>query len=295
MASFTKKILALIVVGMMMVGCGSDNNTTPVVDTPAIVDTPEVQSQKAMDEAYTHLTGLSKPTVSQEVRITQLALARAKTIDAYNLYPNQGSLLLRAFIEISANYIDDANVTLNSIDTLYASSPQDEFLRAYMSAQQNNDASVVLLNLQLSLNKNYSELPSVLWWGLVEKMPAFTNFRTTPQYQTLLAAKTVGKAVAVPAGYVCKENHTAYKTHWYGMEIDVSDKYINDITISLSTGAAIAPFFIFVDPITAGILVVYFIAEAFSLDLVNSDGGNCGVKLYNTWLTLPIFIPIAQK
>ena len=307
MISFTRLVMVLSVIGMMVAGCGSDSAAPPVTLTPTtpVVKTPEAQSQQAMNDAYLYLQGMSASTVTPSDRATHLALALAKTIDANNFFPNQGSLLLRAFIEISANHLDDASLTLTNIDTLYANSPQDEFLRAYMSAQQNSDASVVSMNLQHSLKNNFSALPSGLWWGLVEKMPAFANFRTTPQYQTLLEmkapAKVTAKVTASPGslnknGPGCIENLALKDSvaHWYGMEIDLNHTEV--LTLDVILGSVLLPS-VWITIIGPAVLLVFdaYVALEFAAILaVDEAYGECGVKLYDTWLTLPIFIPLPQ-
>lgn len=291
MISFARMVMVVFVAGMMLTGCGSNDNAS---------NTPEVQSQNTMKEAFTYLHQAGAKDVSAQDQSDNLVRALAKTIDAYELYPNQESLLVKAFIEIGQKDVFAAEVTLSKVETEYPGSSEDEFLRAYLNAQEGKDASVVFGNLKTSLDNNFSELPDVLWWAFLDKLPAFANFKTTSQYQDLLAmkavAKTAGKSADRPYGYVCKENYTKYRNHWYGMEIDISHEVVIGVKIAIGAGIAAAPLLLFADGGgIAAILEAYFIAELFAIQIVDDNGGDCGVKLYNTWLTLPIFIPFPQK
>jgi hypothetical protein len=281
----TSRLVALFVVLSLTVsGCGSDS-----------VDTPEVQSQKAMESAVTYLHQAGDATISDQDRTTALNNALVKVTQAYDVWPNQESLLMKGFVQIGLKKITDAEATLAKANTDYPGHSEDEFLLAYLNAQENRDTTVVNGYLMASYNDNFSGMDENLWYGLLGKLSVFTNFRTTAEYQSLLAKKSVGKTVAASADYVCKEDTTRYKSHWYGMEIDLSHKLTVDIDTALLGGwSGVAPLLgAFSAPV--GLTVgTWLLGEWLAVKLVENKYG-CGVKLHDTWLTIPIFIPTYQK
>jgi|GEM_PF-4720441 len=274
----------LVSMTFTVVGCGSDSAPTP---------TPEVQSQNAMKEAFTYLEQVGNTNDSEQIKLDNLNKALDKTINSYDLYPNQDALLVKAFIEVGLNKFTDAENTLSKVDAEYPEHSEDEFIRAYLNAKENKDAAEVLKYLNLSMSNDFSGMGEELWWGFLDKLPAFANFRTTSEYTDLLNMKSAAKTV-FSSTYVCTQNKTWYKTRWFGMEIGVShDDKIKYLDNSL---LAVQFFGMFTPPPVPLLLGTYAMGERIAINLAESVFGHgCGVKLNDTWLNMAIWIPTPQK
>jgi hypothetical protein len=285
--SKTTKLVSLFVIMSLLSGtlsgCGSSST-----------DPPQVQSQKTMEMAFSDLHKAGGANISAEDKTTALNSALANATQAYDLFPNQESLLVKGFIETGLKKITEAEATLAKVKAEYPGHSEAEFLMAYLSAQENRDTETIYTYLNASRDDNFSEMDEDLWYGMLEKLGAFENFRTTTQYQNLLALKTTSKEISASSNYVCKEDRTRYKTHWYGMEIDLSHKLTKDVELGAISGVSFGTSLLFLDIVLMGIVEVWLTAEWIALMAVDAKYG-CGVKLHDSWLSIPIFMPTAQK
>jgi len=261
--------------------------TFSVMDS-APISTPEVQSQNALKEAFTYLQQVGNTNASEETRMDNANKALGKTIDSYELYPNKYSLLVKASIEGILNKLTDAEETLSKVDVEYPEHSEGKFIKAYLSAKENKDAAEVLKNLKLSMNNDFSGMGEKLWRGFIDKLPAFANFRTTPEYTELLNMKTILYRTAKTNS--CKQNKTYYDTRWFGMEIGIShddkENYLDDPIAVVSFLALFTP-----EPLPI-LLGGYLIVESIAINILEKD---CGIQLNNTWLNIGFFIPTAQN
>lgn len=280
----------LVSMTFTVAGCGSDSTPTP---------TPEVQSQNAMKEAFDYLRATKDQNANEQSNLDNFNKALAKCISSNEIFANQEALLTKAYIEIGLNKTSDAHTTLDTIDAQYPNKTEDEQARALLISKENGNPTEILRYLKLSLNDSYSGLDEGLWWGMVEQLPGFIYFRTTPEYTELQKLKPVSPvAKTVSSENVCKDNVTKYRPRWFGNQINLEHSVVEILDTSSAAGSmALEAFFlslhaVFPPPVPS-LLALSIGATGFIYGLVDQG---CGIILSDTWITPPLlFIPTSQK
>jgi len=286
-------LIATLMLGM--VGCGSDS---------APADPPNVQAQAALAEGFNSfheaiaLVRREEQAATEEERVPlraesqlrlQSALTSTERSDA--LYPTQEAELLKAFLQIALGQLTWAHLTLELLDTRYPGS-EDELLHAVLLAKEAGDPAQILAELQESLADSWSGLEETTWWAVVEQAPSFEHFRASPQYAELLALKPSAASMlasaASAAAATCRDNVTAVRAKWFGMQYLFKHDDVQGLIDGLDVGAVVG----LTLPLGLDVVFgVFFGGEAIAVGLV--DHG-CGVIVTNVWLT-PVYVPTSQK
>ena len=232
------------------------------------------QAAKALEEGYNYLVQAVYQPVNNVDNLNK-ALERVK--NSIELSPTHEAMLLKPNIEFLLGRADDADNSLNQVNTQYPNEGEDEYIRAQILSVKKGDPKEILNNLKIALNDNFVGMGEELWWESIENGYVFAHFRNYPEYNELLNLKgtTEGKEFLGS----CKENVRKWQSHWWGPQLYLKEsdlKYITDASALAATLAAFVP---------GGWPVALAIAIVMgweSVQIAHKDKG-CGVKINWTW------------